>query len=776
VGFDPSLPAEEVAPLTGGFDPSKPSEPVESTDILTPRGKSIASAIYTPTLKYGGAMTAGVLGLPEAAATGPMAPVTEAAAGATGYAIGGELADKLDQLIGVAKPPSSVKDITGRTVENVKEGVTNELIARPVGAALGTLWGMADTGAHASAEKIGELVTKAKNMGIDLSPSELVGTKSMAAVESILDHLPWTSSIMQRFRLGQLQQLSSMRDELIAKAGSSNDIEEMGLQIKSMADNFMQKVGTVNKSAMDAMKNRLLQKVGSKSTYTSLDESAQQAVQTYQQELAEQTSAAYKAVADKAPKDQIVPNNTIAVARKIMQEQERVVPSARNNDLYDASRTLSMSHEDIPETILQQYNDPNLPPRDKQALAQQYPELNNPELGKTYEDLAANVKAFNIKKYAQVTDAHGAYQITNAGRQWDDLIGGLHDDMDGIVSSSGNNDLIKSHQIARDLYLKKMALFEDPAFKMINDKSPGAVATTILQSGNANLIQRYRALTGEDLFGKAKDRLTNDVLGLGEQDTVNGDDIRARLLKLGDGINSVYSPDELNYFKKLAKAVDLREGATNELLTNPLLKKMVSPSAELVPSGIAKSLVTPQNSGNALAIENMLGKGAKEKVANAFLPQLLSQGQNGDFLPQTFAKQFSVYGRKTLESWYGKELTDQLADLADVSGKMSGVQKLGQGTSGYTYLIGFYEGQRLLRESVHAVAGGFSSHAVLSLGMDGTMILGSRQLAKLYTAPMGRNIFIQGLTTPAGSNAAKLLGGRIAGILGNELMKSGEQQ
>ncbi len=71
-----------------------------------------------------------------------------------------------------------------------------------------------------------------------------------------------------------------------------------------------------------------------------------------------------------------------------------------------------------------------------------------------------------------------------------------------------------------------------------------------------NLIQRYRALTGEPLFNNAKNRLTNDVLGLGENDVMSGDDIRSNLLKLGEGINSIYSPPELNYFKKLPYQVN----------------------------------------------------------------------------------------------------------------------------------------------------------------------------------------------------------------------------
>lgn len=772
--FDEQPTPSGQAPLNKPTNVLPPTSQTE--DFLTPRGKQTLSELYTPTLEYGGAALGGLAAAPVAAGVTvgtsglaiPAAVALEIGAGAGGYAVGGELAAQLDQLIGLAKPPATTKEIIKRPLKNLKEGATMEIGGRIGANIVGRGLALGAKGTQISLQKAGELIEKAKSVGISLSPAELFETKSMTAVESVLDHLPWTSGIVQKFRLSRLEQLNKVRNNLIEKNGSSDQIEELGLEIKNMTDKFMQKVGTVNQEAMIAMKTRLLQKLGSKSTYTDLDISGKEVVQRYQQELSQQVKSAYNAIKEKVPVKPVLPEHTIAVANKIIEEQERLAPAVQNKPLLNAAKFFTKTEADVPADVLKEYQMADA--ANRAAIEQEYPELLNAQIPKSYTELADNVSAFNEKKYAQISGTAGTPQLSNVGRQWDTLIKAIHEDMDGIVANSGNKELIKAQEVASQLAKKKFALFEDPAFKMINDKYPGAVSETILKSGNAELVQRYKALTGDTLFNKSKDRLTNDVLGLGEEDTLTGDAIRLRLLKLGDAINSVYTPEELNHFKAIAKALDLREGMTKELINNPLFKRMVSNKAEMVPAGIAQSVVLPNNTGNAAAVEHFMGKEAKSKMANAFLPHLLAKDQNGNFDPQVFARQFNQYGRPTLESWYGKDFTNQLSDLAQVSSKIKGTTK-GVAGSTYTALIGFYEGQRILKGAIRAAVS-TSPHAVLNLGLEGSVIFGTRQLAKLYTSPMGRNLFLQGLVTPINSEAASVLSGKILGIVSNEVLKS----
>lgn len=753
--------AESEVP--SGFVPDTPTGLPSLNESTGPsvsdRIKTTASELYTPTLKYGGAAIGGIGG--EAIAASTLNPVAMAVApflgAGGGYAAGSSLAESLDQLIGL-KPTGKffslptkeqAKEEARKTVENVRTGAEMEGVGRTVlGPAtegvFKTLTGSAGAIIDRGPEVIRRVTDAAQKIGVNLTPAEIIGSKSLSALESVLDNLPWTSGIVQKYRLGQLEKLNTYRDKLISENGSVQDIEELGIKIKNIADQFMQKTTSANKGAMTAMKTRLLQKIGSNTSYEDLDISAKEAVQRHQQQVSEQVSDAYKAVADKIPEGTIVPNSARQAAQRILEEQNRLAPSTRNPDLVSAANFLVQNTEQgVP-------------------------------LQKTYQELVDNVKSFNQKKFGQVNTAGGGYQISNAGRQWDQLIDGMREDMTSLANSTGDTELAQSQNIANQLYKKKLALFEDPAFKTINNKYPGAVAKTVLQSGNTELISRYKALVGDDLFNKTKDRLTNDVVGLNTEDIVSGDQIRKNILKLGESAKSIYTDTELGYFKKLADAVDTRSGHIDELVGNPILKTILK-KGDAAPSGIAGAIVKPNNRQNAIMIERTFGSNAKKKVADAFLPQLLSTNQHGDFAPQTFSKVYDTFGRNTLEEWYGKDFTDTLQSLAEVGRRMGGAEKLAGNPSGTgRFLIGFYEGSRLLNKGIDLVSSGGAQPAVLSLGRDGAMILGSRQLAKLYTSPLGRKLFVEGLITPTTARQAGQLTSRILTTLGAEQLNKNE--
>lgn len=770
-GFQPDTPTG-LAPINASTGPS-----------TSDRIKQVASDIYTPTLKYGGA-AAGAMGAEAAAIPTLAVPgVGEAIAAAApfagaglGYSAGSSLAEQLDQLIGLRPTgkflslptKEQVKEEASKAVENVRQGAELEGVGRTIigpGAefAFKGLTGAAGKVAANAPEVIARVKDIAAKAGIDLTPAEIVGTKALSAMESILDNLPWTAGKIQELRLKQLEQLNSYRDKLIAENGSEKDIEELGLKVKNLADQYMQKVGTVNKNAMSAMKDRLLQKLGSRSSYEDLDISAKEAVQRHQAVLADQVSDAYKAVADKFPEGAIVPTNARAAAEKILEEQNRLAPATRNNDLIGAANFILQNNEIPGKEVL--HSNPVLRSLGKTELT---PSTQEP-VQKSYQELADNIKAFNQKKYAQINDPNGAYQISNAGRQWDTLIDAMRSDADALARSSGNGELIQAQDIANQLYKKKLALFEDPAFKTINNKYPGAVAKTILQSRNPELIERYKALIGNDLFNKTKDRLTNDILGLNENDIVAGDQIRQNILKLGESAKNIYSDTELGYFKKLADAVDTRAASMDEITSNPLLKTILK-KGETFPSGIAGAIVKPNTKQNAAIVEQLLGSDAKKKVANAFLPQLLSTGQTGDFAPNTFAKQFNNYGYDTLKAWYGEDFANKLKDLAFLGERLGKAEKFAGNPSGTgRFLIGFYEGGRILNKAVEAVTTGGSAPAMLSLGREGAILLGTQQLAKLYASPLGRELFVDGLMTPATAKQAANLTSRILAIIGKQI-------
>lgn len=785
-------------------EPTSQYEVIEDTPAtppaLTPTGlsslvptKEDVSRAYRPALEFGGASLAGIAALPTAPATAGVGPLLAAGGG---YAAGSSLADTLDQLIGVVPrgkffslpTKEQVKSTIKDTAEDIKSGVTLEaggqLIGIPIAYAGKALLTGVSKAVTRGPEYLQALREGASKIGINLTPAEIVGSKALSTLESILDNLPWTSGIIQRHRLGEMKKLNDLREELIKKEGSPERVEEIGLKIKNMIDSFMQKMGTVNKEAMNSMKTRLLQKMGSKFSYEDLDISAKEAVQRYQQQLNEQVHTAYEAVARQVPEIMAEPKNAMKIAERIVQEQTSGPASLSNQKLLGTAKYFLKTQKDVPADVIQLYQVSN--PIVKKQLEEQFPELLNTGLEKSYPQLVRDIKKLNQEKFSRIDTSGGKYRIDPIGKDYDELVKALNDDLTDFAKQSGNEEILAAQEIANQLYKKKLALFEDKAFKLINNKYPGAVAKTVLQSGDTELIDRYRSLTGDALFNKAKQRLTNDILGLGPEQTVIGDDIRRRVVQLGESAKSIYSNDELNFFKKLSNAVDLREEFTSDIISNPILKNMVN-KGETVPEGIAKSIIKPENTTTKRVVEKFIGKDGVKKVADAFLPELLATNQNTkDFMPQTFAKTFNEYGYDTIKAWYGDDFALRLKQLADVGERMGSAERLAGNPSGTgRFMITFNEGRRvgeLAGKAITSAAGMGGAYGIgagrylLSLAGESSLILGSRQLAKLYTSPAGRKLFVDGLITPQTAKAAGDISGRILAILSGNILKAVENE
>lgn len=116
-------------------------EPDEVHPALPGIGESVtpssmaetASKIYTPVLKYGGAMLGGAIATPGDVLSGPVAT---AAGGALGYAGGKALANSIDRFTGVQQPLTP-KEVLPETAGAIKEGVQNEATGLATGAVIG---------------------------------------------------------------------------------------------------------------------------------------------------------------------------------------------------------------------------------------------------------------------------------------------------------------------------------------------------------------------------------------------------------------------------------------------------------------------------------------------------------------------------------------------------------------------------------------------------------------------------------------------------------------
>jgi len=213
--------------------------------------REAASAIYTPALEASGAVAGGLLAAPAAPLAGPAAPVVPVAGGALGFAAGKGAAARVDEVLGIKSPPQGLAEGMTEAVQGVKEG----LMAEAGGTVLQKgLQAFTTPFATAQAAKIAE---KANKFGVDLTSAEATGSKPLALLESMLDKIPFSAGMIQRFRGRQAQQLEDAAQNLIQAVGSTETKESAGQAVQgAIQKKYIQRL-----AVRDKLYDRLTQKV-----------------------------------------------------------------------------------------------------------------------------------------------------------------------------------------------------------------------------------------------------------------------------------------------------------------------------------------------------------------------------------------------------------------------------------------------------------------------------------------------------------------------------------
>lgn len=175
-----------------------------------------------PVLEFGGAIAGGIAASP-AAATG-IGALAIPVGGALGFAAGNQTANLLDQALGLRRGPRTMGQAVSETEKSIRHGAMAEAGGPILGALPKMLPGSAASKAAAAT---------AKRYGVDLTGAEATGSKTTALVESALEKLPFSGSMVQKFRQRQAGQLEGAAQNLIKKLGTVEAPETVGKQAQS---------------------------------------------------------------------------------------------------------------------------------------------------------------------------------------------------------------------------------------------------------------------------------------------------------------------------------------------------------------------------------------------------------------------------------------------------------------------------------------------------------------------------------------------------------------
>lgn len=254
MAFDPDkyLASKKAAPAPGGgFDPDAylTNKGISLETGPSPVVKTI-SKFARPALEMGGGILGGITGAGTTGVTVAGIPAGAAVGGALGLAGGKAAADLLDRSLGVKPHLQNMTEVAKETVGNLAYGAAGELTGQAVGKVAGSL-------AKTASPVVKDLANKAKKFAVDMTPAELTKSKPWAMLESALEKIPFSSGIIQRFRVKQAAQLEDAAQGLIENIATVESRDATGTAAQKAIDAKYSKRLAVRDKLFDRMTSKV---------------------------------------------------------------------------------------------------------------------------------------------------------------------------------------------------------------------------------------------------------------------------------------------------------------------------------------------------------------------------------------------------------------------------------------------------------------------------------------------------------------------------------------
>jgi hypothetical protein len=560
----------------------------------------------------------------------------------------------------------------------------------------------------------------AKAEGVDLSAADLTGSKTTALMESALNKLPGSAGLMQEFRKKQLDQLTKLRDKLVAAQGPQEAVEKIGLRIQEVAKKMMDAQEGVKKAAATGLVEDAASRLGTSNVPKEIVGA------NLQQQLIEKSKAAFDDAgrlydeldAMMPPEAQIIPKNLINTAKTLLKEQKETSAALRDDKLVGLLNDLVNKKPNFPETL-----DPAL------ASLQQ---LKGPQ-PVTWGRLKADRQALNgllqAENAAMGFVAKGLKgQSTPAGRAYSMLKGAIQQDMDDAAQATPG--LAEQFTLAKAAYGKAKETFKKDEVLKIVDSNPEKAFDFLMRPGNQTAIRNIRSIIGEPGFKPLKDRLTASILGMDSPTGFTLEGIKSAYKRFGkDTLSAVYSPKEM---KDLGDLIVGLESTSKLPVGNPFLKTIVAKD----PEKIIDYVIQPGNTTKIKQLKLMTPANEYREVKAAFIDKLLPKDVDGVMKFSGVVNNLSKYGKTTLSEVFTPQEVQNIEKLGALARTLQRTEQLAGNPSGTAQVQG------MMSAVLHPI------DALLRA-------IPSRALAKMYLSKEGTDLLVKGYQLPPQSPALR---------------------
>jgi len=622
-------------------------------------------------------------------------------------------------------------------------------------------------------EVIAERMAKAKELGLELSPAELTGSKGLALTEAMFDKSPFSTGVVNAWReLKQLKPLVSIREKFLSEGKGLQQTEVLGQQIKEQVNKFLSQYKSLNESQLNVLRDNVLKKMGSQDTYEAIGKTAQESIAARSQDYYKKAGDLYSAVGESIPEGTVVTTGKMKdTAARILEDEMKKPVSLQNaqvkkilEDISGSKNALEGEISAYPEEVQQQI-------RGKLGG-----EGDNAFDWKTIQSIRSelNSRIAQTDAAMQTAQPGAKFQSSPEAGVYKRLRKALDEDIQAFADKTGG-DVKQSFDLANAFYKEGKLTYNAPAIRKMLSSNPEKIVDMVFRPNGGTEVDLVSKAIGKDAFEKTlKPALTKRILDTGE--VFSPKSLQANLQKYGDEILAkVYNPEELKAIRGLATdgTIQMEE----KLAGQPFLRTISEQRPEVVVDSILGSYERQPESKlilrNALLIRASVDKATFESLQKEMSDRIFRLNQLTDRVqPEKLSKTIQTYDR-VLKTFYTPEQVSWLNNIADTAKAMAAAESAAKNPSGTAQnVIAWSQGVAVLGSGASAVQdllSGNPASAGWKAAVIPAIILSPRALARIYLSDSGRRYFTLGMKTPLGTKQGAAIATKLAEIAGVDL-------
>lgn len=450
-------------------------------------------------------------------------------------------------LEGLSKNISNVKDYIPEKIKNIAKSI---LPKKPTNMAL-------------EAEK------QAKDIGVNMLPSDVRQSKSLAQIEAGMGRLLGSSSLLQNEDKKNIMAIIREAKSITEKSGSPTTPEDLGRKIYEQIDDYLNNYTKLNQERLESVRSGIKNIIGSPLNPVKLSETTAEAIGTANKGMYDKSQALYAERNKLIPKEGVPLNNTLATAQKWQKALSQREPTEVDSMLRSrVNEIIKLSEREVPldskvyENLwAKPVKQKIIPKADLNVLAEFKSNIN-----------ADLVKINPAMRYAQ----EGIKGATKPGqslpaRAYAELANSMERDINAYSRGIGGG-LTEANRAAINYYREFKQLTNHPDFVKILKSNPDEVLNKINDITDVRLMKKA---LGEDKFKELiKPAFTNKIFGTGVE-AYNPESATKAIIKYSNVIPEVYSQSEIKLIQDSIEKGTFIQGNL-EKLDRKFLKSLVN--------------------------------------------------------------------------------------------------------------------------------------------------------------------------------------------------------